>query len=310
MPAHFSFHFTALGIAVAMVATGCSRTGFDDGEPDAEIDEVDASGDTMVDPTPNADSNTMVDVGADIGPRPAPPIDTPNRSDALNQLYCELDNGHLVQAALRAHACLGVSIAGVMEDAARGFVGGEMLQSTYGRATLGNCDFLACLNNAENCAQARDCEDQRVLGQCDINDRYMRCDGTWLDVCNWDGEDYHWTRIQDCSRLNAVCEECEGDRCFPQADCVFEESGEACEGYYGWCDGDVLRRCQDFETSSGAIPCDQLVEDGVCGEAPVGGEAPGPICRVANFRMCERVWRGDGMHLGYRDEHLPLRGTH
>ncbi len=278
-----------------VVSLGCSRSPVNAGS-DAAGGTVDARGVGGVpgrgdvggaDATAVPDADAMPDADdpdADATELVPPVVDiaTPERSDALDALYCELENGHLVQAALRGAACLDLSVAGVFDDASRGFVWGEMLRSGYAPVTLGYCELLRCLSNAGSCDEALACDAARRGGACEANT--SRCDGDVLEVCDWTGEGYELIRVQECDRMGGRCVEipCDGADCPERATCVGPEQTEVC-GYYGRCDGDLLRRCLEPDPETGlpsevTIDCSQLVEDGTCVEVAVGGEAPGPAC--------------------------------
>ncbi|MBH25542.1 MAG: hypothetical protein CMH57_14050 [Myxococcales bacterium] len=271
-------------LGVALIATGCGRTGHDvHGEAVVQGDAggVDASmsdlGGGGQDALPERDAPPATPDTAE-GPPPAPPLPTPERSAEVDRLYCELDNGQLVRAALRAAACLDASLPGVLDDASRGFLYGEVMASGYAPVTLGNCDLLKCLDRVTDCAQAQACQDAVAGAACEDNYRF-RCDGTRLVGCLPDRERvFRETVVQDCARQGAACEVF-GER---EAGCVGEPTEEPCP-YYGTCAGDAIRRCTGARFGEGAatqveIPCDELVADGICVETPVGGEAPGPAC--------------------------------
>ncbi len=219
-------------------------------------------------------------VAPETGLQPAPSIRTPQRSMEMNQLYCELENGHLVQAALRAAACLDISAAGILDDAARGFVPGELVNYGYAPATFGGCEFLVCLSNAVSCDEAQACDDARRSGDCDFG---RRCSGDTLQQCNWTGEENAWLDVMECERIGGTCAEdgCQGANCTPWATCRTGDAVDFCEPY-GRCAGDRIVRCLEgydvLPSNEVVIECDELVAGGTCIEVPVGGEFPGPSC--------------------------------
>lgn len=284
---------------ISLIVVACS----DNSLPVAE--ELDSATDTQTTTSQDSNNTTAADTQITENDSTNTTTDAPNitdaiitdiatpplMSDALKNLYCGLDNETLVKSALRAGACLDISVAGVLDDAARGFVYGEMLRSGYGKATYGNCDFLVCLANAEGCEGAMRCEEARRGEVCE--EGYgSRCDGDFLEVCDWVGEESRWVRVQDCGRMGAECraEVCEGEDCYPFASCQGAVQTTVCdEYYYGSCDGDILRRCsRDGSGRVGTevgIDCGELVVGGTCVETAVGGEAPGPTCTHLD-RVC------------------------
>jgi len=227
-------------------------------------------------------------------PDPAPEWAEPTRSAATDALYCGLSGGQMVQGALRAHACLQeVYLVGILDDAARGFVWGDMMMGGYFSATYGDCNFLLCLNNADNCEQAAQCVQARQGASCDDFLASTACDGSSLQVCMEDGRGAVFTDVQDCARAGGRCvqADCEAPDCDrPSAWCEMERTTAICDSFYGSCDGDNLIRCSYADPSTQllgltVIPCDELVENGTCREFAVGGEAPGPAC-VARDSDC------------------------
>jgi hypothetical protein len=279
----------------ALLLCACGRTG--DPVLSASADTaIDAAADTAESPDTGA-ADVAVDPAGDTGEtlRPAPLVPGPERSEALDELYCRLDNGQLIQAALRAAACLDQPAVALLEDTTRGLVFGSMLEAGYFKGSYGDCEYLACLNNAVDCAEAEACRSARVGEPCSASDT-TRCDGDDLELCQYDGLQFVWLKVQSCERLGGVCEVgCVGEGCQPAAGCSFEAEPAEC-GYYGSCEGDTMVRCagRAFVPGSGAvrIPCNELVEGGTCAEFSVGGEAPGPAC-VAADRDCEPGF-GDG----------------
>ncbi len=265
----------------ALLLCACGRTG--DPVLLASADTaIDAAADTAESPDTGA-ADVAVDPAGDTDEplRPAPVVPGPERSAALDELYCRLDNGQIVQAALRAAACFGEPTVSLLEDATRGLVNGPMLESGYFRGSYGDCEYLACLNNAVDCAEAEACRAARVDGPCTASDT-TRCDGNDLYLCQYDGLGFVWFKVQSCERVGGVCETtCAGDGCQPFAGCSIEAEPAQC-GYYGSCEGDTMIRCpgRAFAPGSGAvrIPCGELVEGGTCAEFSVGGELPGPAC--------------------------------
>lgn len=275
---------------VASAASGCSRS---------TLAPADGA-------TPERDIGVLGDAGTvdTVSPLPdvpdvfVPSFPTPPRSAELDRLYCSLDNGQLVRSAVMAGACLNLSMAGVLDDAARGFVYGPMMQGGYGRATLGNCDLLACLAAAPDCAAAEACDLARQRGPCDPNVDVARCDGNVLEACQWDGAGASWLAVQDCTRMGSVCQElnCGGMECRREAVCAGTTPVERC-GFYDTCIGDAAFRCaaggwSSQTTAAFAIDCSELIEDGTCRETAVGGEAPGATCLPVDAE-CQQNF-GDG----------------
>lgn len=234
-------------------------------------------------PRDAAGDASAADAGDDASPEPlpAPAIPTPPRSAALSALMCDLDNGELVAAALRGGACLDASVAGALEDAARGFVFDQTTYYTYAPTTYGSCRFLRCLAAAPDCVAARACDAARWGEPCEAGQ--ARCDGDTLEYCLWTGEEYRWAQTQDCERAAASCREDGGGR----AACVAAEPGPSCDRFVGECNGTQSPRCMGPDPETGAysavlIDCDQVVSGGVCSEEPIGGEFPGPLCRSGN----------------------------
>ncbi|MFT6395465.1 MAG: hypothetical protein ACJAYU_000207 [Bradymonadia bacterium] len=262
-------------LAFALV-TGCGRT---DSQLWLETPNEPVETDVGLDAP---DAPTVVDVEpTESALEPAPEIDTPRRSEELDALYCGLQNGHLVKAGLRAAACLAVPIAGVMDDASRGFVPGELLTYGYAPATYGGCEFLVCLSNADNCEDARVCETERTSGECGGSGR--RCDGNLMQECLWVEDQFQWIDVIECARIDGACVEegCVGANCTPWATCEVEDSLDFCDPF-GRCDGDAIVRCLqgsgDAPASEVRIECGELVRDGTCFDVPIGGEFPGPSC--------------------------------
>jgi hypothetical protein len=227
--------------------------------------------------------NTESDATQDAPPEPlpAPAIPTPPRSAALSALMCDLDNDQLVAAALRGGACLDASVAGALEEAARGFVFDETTYYTYAPTTFGSCRFLRCLAAAPDCEAAQACDAARWGEPCEP--AQARCDGQTLEYCLWTGEEYRWAQTQDCERAAARCSEDGAGR----AACVPTEPAASCERFIGECNGNQSPRCMGPDPGTGAyatvlIDCDQVVSGGVCSEEPIGGEFPGPLCRSAD----------------------------
>ena len=292
-------HMQRTFVLFALSATlGCSRLGLEhdtsgvdavglDAAPGS--DGVDASGGLVLGDRDASTPPSDAAPGSDAAPTPdaswppASDIPTPPRTDDLDRLYCGLDNGQLVAAALRAGACLDVVPAGILDEAARGFVFGEMMTASYYPVTFGNCELLSCLARAADCAAAEACNEARFGEPCDNFQR--RCDGDVLEACTWVGDEYRYLDAQNCTRLGATCVEDDIDG-RPSARCEGAPPTGDC-GFYGACDGDIARRCTDpFGDGDGAsfdIDCAQIVEGGTCVETAVGGEAPGPTCLPADF---------------------------
>lgn len=292
-PSLRSLHAAASLLAALALFAACSRTGAGPASGAADVVEPDSTDaadatvprDTVSPPDTSApDTPVAADVG-DTGPRPAPALDTPPRSARVADLYCGLDNGQVVQGALRAAACLDESLPGLLDEASRGYVFGQLLLGGYAPSSLGNCDWLRCLNDAQDCDAAAACEAERDRGACDEWGA-SRCDGSWLEYCygRFDSRP-RWLRVQDCDRLEAECVEGDAAVGFVAATCRSGPPSESCWSY-GSCDGrdSVLCGAYDVELSGYAetrLPCDEVVDGGICVETPVGGEAPGPTCVVA-----------------------------
>lgn len=220
-------------------------------------------------------------------PRAAPALPTPARSDRTARLFCGLDNGQLVQGALRGAACLGLSTAAALDDLARGPFFGEVLLSGYERATYGACEFLRCLNDATDCEAAERCALEHRGDPCEYVRDVSRCDGGTLQNCLFDGVSYRWFATTGCERVGAECLQTScavGESCELRATCVGPEMTEACP-YYGACEGDSLVRClpaqaAPFSALRVTVPCGEVAEGATCIETPVGGELPGPTCAV------------------------------
>jgi len=282
-----------LAVVVLVFATvGCSRLGLErdatseDGGPSgADVGSDVVIGDVAVDAVPGDDAPVAVDAtpSPDAALPPVPPIPTPERSTALDALYCGLDNGQLVAAALRAGACLDVPPAGILNEAARGFVFGEMMTSGYYPVTYGNCELLLCLARATDCDAAAACNEARIGEPCGDYERV--CDGDELRACIWTGEETRMVAVQNCERMGGRCEDRDVDG-RPQARCVGAPPTGDC-GFYGQCDGDIARRCTDpfgdGEAAAFDVDCAELVDGGTCVETAVGGEAPGPTCLPADY---------------------------
>lgn len=281
----------------ALLMVGCGTTptttsaevGNDTGVAAQDTAGGATANDTATDTVNNGANDTAV-VEVDAGPTPpraAPELETPVRSDVTQALYCGLNNGQLVQGALRGAACLNLPAAAFFDDLSRGMFFGEVLLAGYTKATFGSCEFVKCLNDATDCEQARACDAARLLGPCDPSERVRRCDGSMLEACLWDGTAYRWYRTTDCERVGAECVErvCPNGACLPTATCVREPMQQFCD-YYGRCDGDNLVRCMPYDGASiyayeVSLDCGELVEGGTCVETPVGGEVPAPACTVA-----------------------------
>jgi hypothetical protein len=290
----------AFVLAVTFVTAGCSRVGLQDDAdssdaPDSSVPQSD-SGVALPDSgiTPGTDTGAATDATDPVESelRPAPDLPTPERSDELDLLYCSLSSGQLVQAGLRAAACLEQSLAGVLDDASRGFVYGSMMASGYAKFTYGNCDVLRCLNNATDCEQARACDEERYGDFCE--EYQFRCTGNTLQQCLWNGDLGRWTSVQDCTRQGAACSQFDENN----AGCVGPVEAANCS-FYGTCEGNDLVRCtgERFNGEPATevrIPCNQLVEDGKCIETPVGGEAPGPACAAAETECVNSFADGFG----------------
>jgi len=115
-----------LTLAIVVVLAGCTSTA---GEEDAMNVDIDVSNDGMVDVT-------MDTTPADLDAQP----ETDGHTETgLDLLYWGLTDETLVGAALRGAACIdGASVPGILDDAARGFVYGEVLLSGYAGFTYGN----------------------------------------------------------------------------------------------------------------------------------------------------------------------------
>lgn len=259
-----------MGIGTLLLMLACTP-GQNASEEEHLEDTTSGTDMTAVDTTPAPDTAEDTNPG--------------HTATGLDLLYCELDNTLLLQSALRAGACLeGAAVAGVLDDAARGFVYGEIMTSGYSALTYGNCDFLACLANANSCTEAQACDDARVKELCSDTPYATRCSGNHLEICRWQSEEiYRWVRVQDCTRIEGgECQQEDVERAY----CVGPVSIDSCPGYYGGCDGDDLIRCvgdrPDTNTVSEIrIDCSELVEGGTCIETAVGGEAPGPTCSLS-----------------------------
>ena len=281
-----------------LLALGCGTTATT--QTAAVAEDADSGGQA------DGDSSTVTDVAQDSAaeldtapnpPREAPRLATPARTPEVDGLYCGLNNGQLVQGALRGAACLNLPTAAFLDDLSRGMFFGEVLLAGYTKATFGSCEFVQCLNDATDCEQARACDAGRLLGPCDPSERVRRCDGSMLEACLWDDTAYRWYRTTDCERVGAECVErvCPNGACLPTATCVREPMLQFCD-YYGRCDGNNLVRCMPTDGASSyamevSLDCGSLAEGGTCAETPVGGEVPGPAC-VAPEPDCVNAFGG------------------
>jgi len=190
-------------VACLFITSGCSDRVDDVSGPRVDLLSSSAS-DMMTGQSDGqgADTTTQedtLDMIEDMGPATIGPVD-------LETLYCELTDGTLVRAAIWASACLDLSMAGILDEAARGFVHGNVLTDAYAPVTYGNCDMLSCLAQVNTCADAEQCL-SLVRGEACENDSFARrCNGQILEACQWNGTSNQWVRIQECQRLGAVCE--------------------------------------------------------------------------------------------------------
>jgi hypothetical protein len=284
-PAYAVVYLCACAVFMGCDGLGTSELSDETDTSDPAVPDTSSPNDIgSVDTTPPSDTTPTPNPG---GPDPAPEWAEPTRSAATDALYCGLSGGQMVQGALRAHACLqDVYVVGMLDDAARGFVWGEVMQSGYFSATYGDCNFLVCLNNADNCEQAVQCAEARQGANCEALGASSSCDGSTLQVCMEVGREGVLTDVQDCARAGGRCvqADCEAPDCNrPSAWCELPRTTAECASYYGACDGDNLVRCSPADPSTETlgltvIPCNELVENGTCREFAVGGEVPAPAC--------------------------------